>query len=141
VAGLALEERRVLEGIADEARSEGRLSRPQWERLRDAFGERFDRAWRLVEEGRVKRYVFQPSGRVMWIVVGQTGEYMVLPEAGYCSCNDFFFRVVDGEEGVCYHLLGQRLAEALGSYEEVAEEDEFYEPLMEEWKQQMLKED
>jgi predicted nucleic acid-binding Zn finger protein len=87
-----------------------------------------------VERRRVKKYVFGPSGRVVWVVVGRESEYQVLPESGYCDCSDFYFRVVDGEVGLCYHLMAQRLAEVLEEYEEIREEDEFYEPLMEEWR-------
>jgi len=65
---------------------------------------------------------------------GRESEYQVLPESGYCDCSDFYFRVVNGEAGLCYHLMAQRLAEALEEYEEVREEDKFYEPLMEEWR-------
>jgi predicted nucleic acid-binding Zn finger protein len=128
------EERRVLEQICDELRSSPTLTRAQWNRLRSLLGERFDKAWRLVGENRVKKYVFEPSGREVWIVVGRLSEYQVLPDSGYCDCNDFYFRVVDGEAGLCYHLLGQRLAETLGEYEEVRERDEFYEPLIEDWR-------
>lgn len=135
---MATRERRILETVCNAASSSRKLTRSQWERLRGAFGERFDRAWRLVEEGRVKRYVFEPSGRTVWVVVGRRGEYQILPSTGYCSCDDFYFRVVDGDTGVCYHLIGQRLAEALGAYEEVREGDEFYDALMAEWREQLL---
>ncbi|MDH5792227.1 MAG: hypothetical protein OEZ44_08560, partial [Candidatus Bathyarchaeota archaeon] len=127
---MASEERRVLEGICDELRTSRELTRAQWERLRTALGERFDKAWRAVEGHRVKRYVFEPSDRTAWIVVGRESEYQVLPASGYCDCNDFYFRVVDGEAGLCYHLTAQRLAEALGAYDGVREDDEFYEGLM-----------
>lgn len=132
------EERRVLESVCDDARSTGVITRSQWNRLKSMFGERFDKAWRLVEEGRVKHYVFEPSGRTAWIIVGRGGEYRVLPSAGYCSCNDFYFRVVDGDTGVCYHLMGQRLAEALGFYDKVNEPDDAYEGLITEWRRQLL---
>ena len=131
---MASEERRVLEGICDELRTSRELTRAQWERLRTALGERFDKAWRAVEGHRVKRYVFEPSDRTAWIVVGRESEYQVLPASGYCDCNDFYFRVVDGEAGLCYHLTAQRLAKALGAYDEVREDDEFYEGLMAEWR-------
>ncbi|RJS90038.1 hypothetical protein CW700_01840, partial [Candidatus Bathyarchaeota archaeon] len=84
------------------------------------------------------RYTFQPSGRVVWIVVGKEGEYQILPRAGYCSCDDFYFRIINGEAGLCYHLIAQRLAEALGRFEEVEEGDEFYDALMAEWRSQAL---
>jgi predicted nucleic acid-binding Zn finger protein len=132
------EELRLLQEVCDTARERGGLSDVEMERLNAAFGERFERGWRLVEEGRIKRYIFQPSGRTIWIAVGKQKEYLILPRAGYCSCGDFYFRVVDGEAALCYHLIGQRLAEALGAYEEVYEGDEFYDRLMEEWRAQAL---
>ena len=131
---MATEERRILERVCDELRSSGELTRVQWDRLRSALGDRFDKAWQAVEQRRVKRYTFTPSGRVVWIVVGRNSEYQVLPLSGYCDCNDFYFRVVDGEAGLCYHLTAQRLADALGAYEEVGEQDEFYEGLAAEWR-------
>lgn len=131
---MASEERRILEGVCDSVRSSRQLTRSQWDRLRSAFGDRFDKAWRLVEERRVKHYVFEPSGRRAWIVVGKGGEYQILPASGYCGCNDFYFRVIDGEAGFCYHLIGQRLAEALDSYDLVHEGDEFFDALMTEWR-------
>ncbi len=131
---MATEERRILEGVCDELRSSRNLTRAQWERLRSALGERFDRAWQAVEQHRVKKYVFEPSGRTAWIVVGRESEYQVLPLSGYCDCSDFYFRVVDGEAGICYHLTAQKLAEALEAYDEVREDDEFYAQLMAEWR-------
>ncbi len=136
---MATVERRILESICNAARSARKLTRSQWERLRSSFSDRFEKAWRLVEEGRVKHYIFKPSGRTAWIVVGRSGEYQILPASGYCSCNDFYFRVVNGEAGVCYHLIGQRLAEALGAYDEIREGDEFFDTLMAEWRGQSFK--
>jgi predicted nucleic acid-binding Zn finger protein len=138
---LVTEERLILEHVLDEVRTEKQLSRSNWERLRDTFSYRFDRAWMLVQENRVKRYTFHPSGRVVWVVVGQGGEYQIYPNAGYCGCDDFYFRVIDGETGLCYHLLGQRLAEALESYDSVEEEDEAYRLLTSEWRAQIRSEE
>jgi predicted nucleic acid-binding Zn finger protein len=138
---MVTEEQLILERILDEVRSEREISRSNWERLRGTFAYRFDRAWRLVQERRVKRYTFHPSGRVIWVVIGQGGEYQVYPKAGYCGCDDFYFRVVDGEAGLCYHLLGQSLAEALGSYDSVEEEDEAYALLTGEWRAQIRAEE
>ncbi len=128
------EERRILESVCDELRSSRELTQSQWDRLRTTLGERFDKAWELVEQHRVKRYRFEPSGRIVWIAVGKQSEYQILPVSGYCDCNDFYFRVVDGEAGLCYHLLGQRLAEVLEAYDEVEEEDEVYDELLAEWR-------
>jgi len=90
-------------------------------------------AERAVRERRVKLYVFKPSGRMRWIVVGRHGDYLVLPEAGYCSCHDFFFRVMSGEKPTCYHLIAVRLARERGEYAVIEEEDEWHDILMMEW--------
>ena len=82
----------------------------------------------------VKKYVFEPSGRIVWIVVGRERDYQVLPEVNYCTCEDYYFRVLDGEILLCYHLLAQKLAEALGKYEEIKESDSLYETLTAEWR-------
>ncbi|MCD6263162.1 hypothetical protein J7L60_01965 [Candidatus Bathyarchaeota archaeon] len=129
---------RVLREICEEARRLGRLPGERLAELRALLGERLERALRAVEETRVKRYTFKPSGRIIWIVVGKEGEYQILPRAGYCSCDDFYFRIINGEAGLCYHLIAQRLAEALGRFEEVEEGDEFYDALMAEWRSQAL---
>jgi hypothetical protein len=36
---------------------------------------RFVKAVELVKEGKVKKYIFQSSGRTVWIVVGRKMEY------------------------------------------------------------------
>ncbi|MFB0543432.1 MAG: hypothetical protein ACETVR_01495 [Candidatus Bathyarchaeia archaeon] len=131
-------ERGTLREACEEARRSGGLSEERLAELRSIFGGRFERALRVVEERRVKRYTFEPSGRVVWIVVGKEREYQILPGAGYCSCDDFYFRVINGETGLCYHLIAQCLAEALGVLEEVEEGDEFYDSLMDEWRSQAL---
>ena len=132
------EERTALREASEEAKRSGRLSKERVAELRSVFGERFEKALRLLEEKRVKQYTFEPSGRVVWVVVGKEKEYQILPRAGYCSCDDFYFRVINGETGLCYHLIAQSLAEALGVYEEIREGDEFYDSLLAEWRSQSL---
>jgi len=128
------EERKILENMCDEMRSSRKITRTQWERLRSVFEEKFDKAWHLLEQRRVKHYVFFDSGRTAWIVVGKESEYQILPNSGYCDCNDFYFRVVNGKTGICYHLIAQKIAEALNFYDEIKESDEVYQQLMEEWR-------
>ncbi|MBN1683531.1 hypothetical protein JW865_08275 [Candidatus Bathyarchaeota archaeon] len=128
----------VLDRIINEIKTEKTLSHSNWERLKRVFEERFDKAWRLVQEKRIKKYVFQPSNRIVWIAVGQDAEYQIFPKAGYCSCDDFYFRVLDGNTGICYHLLAQKIVDALNSYDLIKEEDEFYDLLLKEWKTQIF---
>lgn len=85
-------------------------------RLLRLFGDRFTKALQALDEGRVRKHVFSPSGRLVWTVVGEEGEYQILPLATFCSCNDFYFRVLSHEAFLCYHLLAQKIAEALDRY-------------------------
>ena len=125
---------KVLEKVCSEAKTEKKLTEEQYAQLSEAFGSQFSKAWETVQEKRVKKYVFSPSGRVVWIVVGREREYQIMPAAGFCSCDDFYFRVMDREASICYHLIAQKLAEALEEYDLIEEEDRLYECLMEEWK-------
>ncbi|MCW4048578.1 MAG: hypothetical protein NWE89_02470 [Candidatus Bathyarchaeota archaeon] len=129
-----LREHLVLGQILRELSTEHEISRLNWQRLRDTFGDRFIKAWRLITENRVKRYLFRPSGKEIWIAIGNNAEYMIYPRAGYCSCSDFYFRVLDQEVALCYHVLAQRLAETLDHYDTIMEDDEAYNLLMDIWK-------
>ena len=101
-------------------------------KLSKVYGPRFAKAWELLKEKRVKKYVFNPSGRVMWIVVGKKREYIIYPAVGHCGCDDFFFAVMDGKALVCQHLIAQRLAEKLSDYDVTEAEDRLFDSLMEE---------
>lgn len=125
---------KVLEKVCEEAKTKGEVTGNQLTQLSEAFGSRFTKAWETLKEKRVKKYVFSPSGRIVWIVVGREREYQVMPAAGFCSCDDFYFRVMDREVHICYHLIAQKIADALGWYDKVEEEDRLYDCLMEEWK-------
>ena len=124
----------IINTICREAKKEGKLTGKNLTKLYEIFGQRFTKAFEALKEGRVKRYNFKPSGRTVWIVVGKERDYLLMPEAEFCSCDDFYFRVLDKEIHLCYHLLAQKLASILGWYETIEEHDELYGSLMEEWK-------
>jgi len=125
---------KVLEQVCEEAKNNGKVTGNHLTQLSEALGSRFTKAWDAIKEERVKKYVFSPSGRIVWIVVGREREYQIMPAAAFCSCDDFYFRVMDREANICYHLIAQKIAEALERYDKVEEEDRLYECLMEEWK-------
>ncbi|MGQ9507400.1 MAG: hypothetical protein ACUVTB_06025 [Candidatus Bathycorpusculaceae bacterium] len=124
----------IINAVCREAKKEGKLTGKNLTKLYEIFGQRFTRAFEALKEGRVKKYKFKPSGRTVWIVVGKERDYLLMPEAEFCSCDDFYFRVLDKEIHLCYHLLAQKLANILGWYETIEEHDELYDSLMEEWK-------
>ena len=124
----------ALNSLCKEAKSEGKLTGKSLTKLYDVFGQRFTRAFETLKENRVKKYVFKPSGRTVWIVVGKERDYLIISEAEFCTCDDFYFRVMDKEIHLCYHLIAQKLAKSLGWYEKIEEHDRLYDSLMAEWK-------
>jgi predicted nucleic acid-binding Zn finger protein len=125
----------MLKDVCEKAKVEGKIAEAHKRSLSTAFGARFTRAWEALEEGRVKKYVFKPSQRIVWIVVGKKRDYIIMPNAEFCSCNDFYFRVMDGEAHLCYHLMAQKIAEALSKYDLFEEDDSLFDTLMNEWKE------
>jgi len=124
----------MLNAACREAKAEGRLTGKNLTKLYDVFGQRFTKAFEALKENRVKKYAFKPSGRIVWIVVGKERDYLIMPEAEFCTCDDFYFRVLDKKVHLCYHLIAQKLAKILNWYEDVDEHDELYDSLMNEWK-------
>jgi predicted nucleic acid-binding Zn finger protein len=124
----------ILNIVCKEAKAEGKLTGKNLTRLYEIFGQRFTKAFEALKESRVKKYVFKPSGRTVWIVVGKERDYLIMPKAEFCTCDDFYFRVLDREVHLCYHLIAQKIANALAWYEAIEERDELYESLMGEWK-------
>ncbi len=129
-----LSELETLRRICKEASKEKKISNTDLEKLSVGFGQRFARAWKAVEEKNVKKYMFKPSNRIVWIVVGKQRDYLIMPAADFCTCDDFYFRVMDKQAHLCYHLIAQKLAETLERYGTFEDDDEIYDALMKEWK-------
>ncbi len=124
----------TLNAICREAKAEGKLSGKNLTELYELFGQRFTNALEALKENRVKKYVFRPNGRTIWIVVGRERDYLIMPEAEFCTCDDFYFRVLDKKIHLCYHLIAQKISRNLGWFETIEENDELYDTLMNEWK-------
>jgi len=125
----AATEERILVEALETIKAEGVLSEGTRDELAKTFGPRFENALKAIEEGKVRRLLFVPSRRVVWLVSGRERDYLILPRAGFCSCEDFYFRVISHEEFLCYHLLAQRLTEALRQYSSIDEPDGRYEEI------------
>lgn len=87
------------------------------------------RASKAVEGQRVKLHRFLPSGRTIWTVVGTESDSFIDFDPGdlgkpYCSCGDFYFRVLSGKVPECYHLVAAREAVKEGMYSVVEFSDE-----------------
>jgi predicted nucleic acid-binding Zn finger protein len=123
----------LLNTVCKEAKAEDKLTGRNLTKLYEIFGQRFTKAFEALKENRVKKYLFKPSGKIVWIVVGRERDYLIMPQAEFCTCDDFYFRVLDREIHLCYHLIAQKIADALGWFEKIEDSDELYETLMKEW--------
>ncbi len=128
-----MDETLILRQVRDHTRRTGGLDEDGKQRLIEAFQKRFNQAMELVEEEKVSKYVFSPSGRTIWVVAGKHGEYQVLPESMFCSCDDYFFRVMSGKKQVCYHIIAQQMGEALGKYRTTDLADSNYAQMTSKW--------
>ncbi len=70
--------------------------------------------------------MFLPSGRTVWTVVGERGEYWAHPEMDYCSCPGHYFGKLSGREDGCYHVMAIASAVEQGMVDEVRFDDEEY---------------
>jgi predicted nucleic acid-binding Zn finger protein len=122
----------VLENVCKEVHAEGRITKVHRNKLSPIFSQRLKKALEALEEHRVKKYVFQPSGRIVWIVVGKEREYLVMPAAEYCTCDDFYFQFHQGH--LCYHIIAQKLAKATGRFDLIEDDDRLFDILIKEWK-------
>ena len=102
--------------------------------LAKAFDKNFVEAMKLVDQNRVKEVRFAPSGRVVWVVTGRKKDYQVVPQSMFCTCDDYYFRVMGRKKQLCYHLIAQHLAEALGSHNKSDVVDADYAGFTARWK-------
>ena len=124
----------VLKEVCQEIHRTGSVTEQQKVVLANTFQKGSQQALALVEEGKVSRFKFQPSGRTVWVVKGRKGEYQVLPESMFCTCDDYYFRVMGEKRQLCYHLVAQHVAEALGKFHSSELTDSDYDAVTAKWR-------
>lgn len=92
----------------------------------EKYGPKFLKAIETVAAGGVKENRFLPSGRKVFTVVGRLGDEFIDPWKPYCSCSNFYFRVLGGREELCYHLLSYKIAAKTGRIDVINFSDEEY---------------
>jgi predicted nucleic acid-binding Zn finger protein len=96
----------------------------------EKYGPKLERAIDTVLAGGVKECRFLPSGRRIVTVVGKFGDEFLDPDKPYCSCSNFYFRVLGGREEACYHLISYRIAAKAGKVDVIEFSDEEYGPYL-----------
>jgi predicted nucleic acid-binding Zn finger protein len=119
-------ENRILKGACQEIGRTKNFSDDQKQILTNVFQKRFAQALGLVEAGRVRKYQFAPSGRTIWVVTGRGRDYQVLPDSLFCTCDDYYFRVMEHKKQLCYHIIAQQLSEAMSKHNMIEMTDSRY---------------
>ncbi len=120
--------------IEEKKLSRENLTQNDIDYFRKKYGKKFVRALRVVEENKVEKYQFKPSGTITWIVKGRTRQYLVIPKV-YCTCRSFYQEVViSRESNMCYHLLAQQVAEFRDQYKLVDSNDTERRKLYVDWR-------
>jgi predicted nucleic acid-binding Zn finger protein len=102
--------------------------------LEKTFTKRYTEASKLVDQGKVLQVRFSPSHRTIWVVKGRRADYQVVPESMFCTCDDYYFRVMGRKKQLCYHLVAQLLAEALDKQQQADMQDSSYAGFTAKWK-------
>ena len=123
----------ILKQVSQDVRRTHNLSEDQKQVLSNVFEKRLTQALALVESRNVTSHQFKPSGRTVWIVKGRKSDYQVMPESMFCTCDDYYFRVMDNKKQLCYHLVAQQLAEAIGKFEVSEMSDSRYTEVTAKW--------
>ena len=81
-----------------------------------------DKAIELVRLRRIIK-VISGSGKIIYIALGTTGDYLLIPKL-FCTCKDFELNVViRRSKGTCYHLVALELALKSNSFRELRVDD------------------
>lgn len=121
-----MNEDRILKAACLEISQTKTFSDDQKQSLTNVFQKRFQQALDLAEGGRVRKYQFTPSRRTVWVVAGRGRDYQVLPDSLFCTCDDYYFRVMEHKKQLCYHIIAQQLSEAVGKYNVIEMADSRY---------------
>ncbi|CAN6205955.1 unnamed protein product [Urochloa humidicola] len=117
----------VADAVWEEIKSAGHASDDHLSILETLFGKNMLRACKIVDERGVRRVTGAPSGRSLFLVMGESKrkeEYLCFPEH-LCTCYSFFYDIVGRSEQLCCkHQLAARLAEAVGEHQEMEVSDE-----------------
>ena len=124
----------IFPDIISKLTKDGKLDLQDFEQLESIFGARVKKALELVGEGKVRKFIFKPSGVNRWVVTGGKEKNYLVLEHNFCSCKDFLFNALYRREiPSCYHLLAREIAEKTERYDEVIIEDEKYSEYMNKW--------
>jgi predicted nucleic acid-binding Zn finger protein len=127
----AEDELELIDHVCQKSKSEGKLLGSDMFELWKTFDQRLTKAFEAVKSERVVLHLFSPSGRKLWTVKGEHGDYVILPKAIFCSCNDFYFQIQKKMKvHLCSHLIAQKMAFVFNMYTKIEHADGEYEQVI-----------
>ncbi|MHA1230573.1 MAG: hypothetical protein ACTSRP_08105 [Candidatus Helarchaeota archaeon] len=124
-----------LTDILNEIKNKKYITLEQLQELDSMFGNRFWNGLQLSVQNTVKKYIFKPSNREVWIVSSESRDYYTLDDY-FCNCKDFFIRIVMRRESkFCKHILAKLFSIAFNNFETIEMDDDRYIALIEEWRE------
>ena len=110
----------------------------QFKLMLKLYGPKFYKSLKAVMNKKIKKYIFKPSEKIIWIVIGKKCEYIVLPERNFCLCDDFYYRTTSEQSYFCYHIIACYIAKAIRKFDVIVENDKLYNFLLNDWKKQVI---
>ncbi|MHA1488857.1 MAG: hypothetical protein ACTSRI_04290 [Promethearchaeota archaeon] len=107
--------------IYKKAKKKGKIDEDLIQELEDIFPKKSVKIIEAINRG-ITKITYKPSNRVIWIAMGKNDEYLIYPKL-YCSCIDFYKKVLNGKKDACKHIIAQIICEALNKYQEIELED------------------
>lgn len=109
--------------IYEKVKKKGEIDDDLLDYLEEIFPNSSSRVIGTIKKG-IRKYIYKPSNRNIWIVMGEKKEHFVYPRI-YCSCQNFYLKVViERKQLICKHILAQIICEALNNFEEIKLKDD-----------------
>ena len=102
----------LLNDLFNRAKNHGIINEELVKYLESIFPEKIPDILEILKRN-ITKYVYKPSNRIVWTVIGENDEYFIYPKI-YCSCIDFYKNVIiKRKRQFCKHLIAQTIGEAL----------------------------
>jgi len=83
-----------------------------------------------LERKAIRKHVFLPSQTEIWTVIGDEGDNLVNEKPLFCSCKDFYFKILKKKGRFCYHLGAFLIAKKRREYSTFYYRDDEFESFM-----------
>ena len=91
-----------------------------------SYNDKLSKAFKLLLSGKVKLHKFLPSNRIIYTVIGNDGDLLILDKQLFCSCKDYYYRLLEKDNLYCIHLLALKIAYSISNFDKIDFHDHEY---------------